>query len=83
MQVAAKFSSGLGRKIVHVRVSKEESAQHHMEAGVPEHYAKFLAWLEADYTKRVLTTNDVVERVIGRPPQNFDAWIQENKSALQ
>jgi festuclavine dehydrogenase len=30
--------------------------------------------------KREERTNDVVEKVTGRPPQTFDSFVQENKS---
>ena len=83
MQIAMKFSSGLGREIVNVKLSEEQSAQQHMKIGNPEHYAKFLASLETASAHRIEITNDVVKRVTGRPPQTFDAWIQENKMAWQ
>jgi festuclavine dehydrogenase len=51
---------------------------------MPEHLAKILSALEASAADRKSeTTNGVVEKVSGRPPQKFDSWVQENKVAWQ
>lgn len=51
---------------------------------MPKHYAKFLAFLEAgSATGMEERSNDAVQRVTGRPPMNFDAWVQQNKTAFQ
>lgn len=81
-KVAEKLSSCLGRRVSHVRVREEERVKQYLASGLPEFLAKFLTFLE------VLTAkgggeglNDVVERVTGRPPQTFDAFVQEHKVA--
>lgn len=84
MQVAAKLSSGPERDIVHVKLSQEQSVQRYLSLGLPEHYAKVLSSLEvasAHGTEERM--NDAVETLTGRPPQNFDAWVQQNKKAWQ
>lgn len=84
MQIAAKFSTGLGRKIEHVKLSEEEQVKKGLSMGLPEQYAKFLAWLEAQTaTGAEERSDDSVERVTGRPPQTFDAWVQQNKATWQ
>ena len=82
MQIAAKLSSGLGREVVHVKLSGEQSAQRFLNMGLPEHYAKLLSSLEVGSAKGMEEReNDAVEQVAGRPPQKFDAWVQQNKTA--
>ena len=52
--------------------------------GVPEEYAKFLAFLEVGSANGMEERlNGTVEQVTGRPPQKFDVWAQENKTAWQ
>ncbi|KAI9849499.1 MAG: hypothetical protein M1837_004119 [Sclerophora amabilis] len=82
--IAAKLSSGLGRDIVHVKLSEEENTQRLIRSGMPEHYGKLLSSLEARSARGGEDRlNDTVERVTGRPPQTFDSWVQENKTAWQ
>lgn len=55
-----------------------------MSYGLPEHYAKLLTSLEVSAADGVEDRiNDAVERVTGRPPQKFDAFAQEHKTAWQ
>ena len=42
LQIAAKFSSGLGREVVDIKLSEEEQIQRMIKSGMSEHYAKFL-----------------------------------------
>jgi hypothetical protein len=79
-----KLSSGLGRDVVHVKLPEEQMVQRFLNLGLPEHYAKFLASIEVTTANGVEERlNGDVERVIGRPPQTFDAWVQQNKTAWQ
>jgi len=58
--------------------------QQYMKIGMPEEAAKFMTWLEVNTSKGDENrTDDAVERITGRRPQNLDAWIQENKAAWQ
>ncbi|KAN0095231.1 NAD(P)-binding protein [Hyaloscypha variabilis] len=81
-QLAEKLSKGLDRKIENVKLTKEESAQRWSEVNhAPEPLAQFMARLESlTADKREERTNNVVEKVTGRPPMTFDAFVQENKS---
>lgn len=84
LQIAAKLSTGLGREILHVKLSEEQKVQRFLDLGMPEHLATFLASLEArSATGMEERSNDAVERVTGRPPMDFDAWVQQNKAAFQ
>lgn len=84
MQIAAKLSSGLGRNVVHVKLSEEQAIQRYMNLGLAEFHAKFLTSLEvASANGAEERTNDAVEQVTGRPPQKFDAWVQQKKRAWQ
>ena len=84
MQIAAKFSGCLGREVVHVKLSEEQRVRRYLDVGMPEHYAKMLTYLEVTTANGAEErSNGVVERVTGRPPQKFDAWVEENKAAWQ
>ena len=73
MQIAAKLSSGLGREVVHVKLSEEEELQRFLGIGIPEHIAKLLTRIEIASTNgKEERLNDAVEKVTGRPPQTFD-----------
>ncbi|KAJ9642050.1 hypothetical protein H2199_005265 [Coniosporium tulheliwenetii] len=83
-EIAAKLSSGLGREIVHVKLSEEEAAQRYLKLGLPDQFAKFMSYLEAAAARGdEERSNDAVERVSGRPPLKFDEWVQQNKKAWQ
>jgi hypothetical protein len=83
-QIAEKLSKGLGREIVNVKLSKEDSVQKWMQFGAPESTAQFMATLESMTADgREERMNDAVEKVTGRPPQTFDSFVQENKSAWE
>ena len=69
---------------MHVRLAKDERIKKFQEMGMPEHFAHFLAGIEVmSANGGEERMNDAVERVTGRPPMNFDDWVQENKAALQ
>jgi hypothetical protein len=66
-----------------VKLTKEESVQRWSQVnGAPEPLAQFMATLETmTADKREERMNDTVEKVTARPPQTFDSFVQENKSA--
>lgn len=83
-ELAAKLSSSLGRECVHVKLTRDERSLDLKSHGVPDHLADVLTLYE------VLTAggeeareNDVVQEVTGRPPKNFDTFVQENKAAWE
>lgn len=83
-QIAAKFSTVLGHNVVHVKLSEEERAQKQQSEGMPEAVANFLAWIEGlSAGGAEERSDDSVEKVTGRPPQTFDAWVQQNKATWQ
>ncbi|KAI9743498.1 MAG: hypothetical protein M1818_002811 [Claussenomyces sp. TS43310] len=83
-EIAAKLSSVLARHIVHVKCSGEERTRRLMNAGMPEHYASFYAWLEETAATGVEErSNHAVEQVTGRPRLTFEAWAQQNRTAWQ
>lgn len=84
MQIAEKLSSCLGRKIVHEKLTEEQRTQRFLGYGLTEHSAKFLTFLEVSAAKGVEERmNDAVEKVTGQPPQSFDDFAQQKKSAWQ
>ena len=69
---------------MHVKLSEEEQVRRLLDVGMPEHFAKFVTSLEVKSSKGMEErTSDAVEKVTGRPPQTFDAWVQYNKTAWQ
>jgi hypothetical protein len=69
---------------VHVKLTEEQSFQRYLKLGMPEHVAKILSSVEvASANGKSEMTNDIVEKVAGRPPHKFDAWVQENMMAWQ
>lgn len=81
IQIAAKLSSHLGREITHVNLTGEQRIQRLMSVGLPEHYAKFLTFLEVSAGNGDENRmNDAAERVTGRPPQTFDEFAQQCKA---
>ena len=50
----------------------------------PEQLAGFITSLEVlSANGSEDRMNNVIELVTGRPPQKFDAWVEENKAAWQ
>ncbi len=69
---------------MHVKRSEQERVKQFMSLHMPEQFAKFLTSLEVSSAHGAEDRmNDVVEKVTGRPPQKFDAWVEENKFAWQ
>lgn len=67
-----------------MRLTKEQRVQKYQSIGLPEHLAEFVTSLElasADGLEE--RTNDVVERVTGRPATPFDVFVEENKALWQ
>ena len=80
MQVAGILSKATGRQFEHVNLTEAELMQRLQQWGIPDDFAGFLAALDtmiANGGEQRL--NDVVERVTGRPPKKFRAYVDENK----
>lgn len=79
-QVAETLSDVLGRRIEHVKLSREERHQGLVGAGISDYFAGFLSELEeaasAGFETRM---NDEVERVTGKRPKSLGLFVQENK----
>ena len=79
-QVAEKLSAVLGRRIEHVKLSRDERYQSLVSAGLSDYYAGFLSNLEeAASTGFETSMNDTVEQVTGRPPKSLSMFAQENR----
>jgi festuclavine dehydrogenase len=67
---------------VHVRLNEEERLKSYLDnVGGSEFVARFLTMMEvkaANGSEEHL--NDVVERVTGRPAQDFDSFVEEHKT---
>ncbi|RMJ26911.1 hypothetical protein PHISP_02218 [Aspergillus sp. HF37] len=79
-QVAETLSVVLGRRIEHVKLSRDEQYQALVSAGLSDYFAGFLSDLEEAASKGFENRmNDEVERVTGRPPKSLSIFAQENK----
>jgi hypothetical protein len=72
----------LKRTITNIKLSEDESAQRFIDQQFPEWYARVLAKLEvhASHGSEAELDNVVLSN-LGRSPQTFDEWVQENKNA--
>lgn len=67
--------------MVHVRLGAQERTKQLTGFGVPEHYAKFLTYLETFTATGVEERmNDAVEKVTGKPAQSFEDFAEQNKA---
>lgn len=75
------LSEVTGKKIVHVNVTVEQLAEHHMRmSGMPEEYAKALASMDIPISNgSEARLNDVVLSVTGKRPKSFREFAQENR----
>ncbi len=85
-QVAETLGKGLGREIKHVKLTQEESKRRYREElGMPEHFAKMMAALEAQTrsgAEEIIFEKGTVERVTGKRAMGFREWVEENKEVL-
>ncbi|KAJ8060159.1 hypothetical protein OCU04_010508 [Sclerotinia nivalis] len=80
-EIAAKLSKGLGRTIIHVKVTAEEMIQRYISTGIPEDLANYLIGLEVMTANGgEVRENDVVEKIGGQKPKTFDEFVLENKN---
>ena len=79
MQVAAKISTAINKPVEHVKLPKETMIGIYKDAGLPEHIAELLGFLE-DVTAQGVEerTSDAVEKLTGRKPVTFDEFVKEN-----
>lgn len=77
-EVAEIISKALGRKITHVRISEEESAEMLHSIGIPEDYARILAQLDTHIAegKEEIQNNTIFE-VTGKQPVRLEDFIHE------
>ena len=58
--------------------------QRYLSYGVQQAHAELLAWVEDITAKGVVEyTSDAVERVTGRAPLTFDAFLEKNKAVWE
>lgn len=81
-QCADILSEVIGKKVVHVNLTVEELAEHHVKnSGISEEYAKVLAGMDIPIKNcSEEKLNDVVLTVTGRKPKTFKEFAVENKS---
>ncbi|KAF4554898.1 NmrA-like protein 2 [Elsinoe fawcettii] len=82
-EIAATFTKVLGRKVEHVKKSKEENIEYLKSLGNSEGLAGLVGWIEghvADGRTEHVPYQDVHE-ILGRPTIKFEEWVEENKAA--
>ncbi len=76
-EVAEIMGAALGRTMRHVQVSDEEARARLVRSGMPERYAALLVGLDAAIRGGAEDrVTDTVERVTGRAPRSFAAFVQ-------
>ena len=69
---------------MHVKLTGEERSQDLKSHGVPGPFAELVSIFEImTASGGEARENHVVEEVTGRPPKNFDTFVQENKAVWQ
>ncbi|EPE36143.1 NAD(P)-binding Rossmann-fold containing protein [Glarea lozoyensis ATCC 20868] len=77
-EAAALISSKLGHTVTHVRITKEQFKEGLMKYGVEEAFATMLASLDTYVSQGwEANLNDVVEKVTGKKPKTFEAFVEE------
>ena len=77
------LTNTLGRKITHVKLSKEEFASTLVaKVGIPPQLAGVLAYLDVEVSKGTEENmSDEVERVTGKRPKAMKEFIEANRSS--
>jgi uncharacterized protein YbjT (DUF2867 family) len=85
-EMAAAIGRAIGRSITHQSISVDALREVMVQGGMPEPVASSLAW----YQSRIAagdplptTRSTDVERVLGRPPLDFDAWVSSHAAAFR
>ncbi|KAI0169829.1 putative ergot alkaloid A [Hypoxylon sp. FL1284] len=79
--IAAIFTSALGRDIAYHELTEDEFAARARAFGLSESYAAVLARMEtAIHGGSEEATNDVVRSVTGREPRRFRDFVEDNKA---
>ncbi|KAF7976426.1 hypothetical protein HWV62_6845 [Athelia sp. TMB] len=78
--IASLISKAVGREVKHVSLTEEEYRKYLLAQHLPEALAEMLAKLDIGIKHgSEARTNDLVERVTGRPPKTMEAFVEENK----
>jgi festuclavine dehydrogenase len=82
-QVAETLSRGLGHTIEHVKISEQEVYERFVKFGMSDYISRFLAGIEAGtaHGGENFSGQDI-ERVTGKAPESFEAWIKDNKDGF-
>ncbi len=82
-EVAARLSRLLGISVQYVNLAPQQIEQSLVGLGMPAWQARAILELQAFYSDGPGTTiTGDVEKVLGRPPLRFDAFVQENANSF-
>jgi uncharacterized protein YbjT (DUF2867 family) len=78
-QVAERIAAASGRPVRHMDVSAEEWVAREVAGGMPEDYARMLAWLLDEHVRAGTgaSVTDDVARATGHAPRSFDDFAAE------
>jgi uncharacterized protein YbjT (DUF2867 family) len=83
-QMAEKLSKAIGKEVAYVDIPSSALAENLKKAGFPAWYAddfaKMSDWFATD---SAATPSDTVEKITGRKPRTFDAWLTDNAAAFK
>lgn len=81
--IAAAVSAAIGKPIEVVQIPLEALVQGMAQAGLPEPLARVFASFDSNTEAgRVAVVTDDFERITGRKPQTFQAWLEANKAGF-
>ncbi|UCM90916.1 NmrA family NAD(P)-binding protein [Streptomyces marincola] len=72
----------LGREVAYVELSREEIVARWRQEGYAESDIAFFLAMRTDPPPAGYTVRPTVERVTGRPPRTFAAWVAEHAAAF-
>ncbi|MCH6172478.1 hypothetical protein MMF94_43050, partial [Pseudonocardia alaniniphila] len=83
-EIAEAMSGVLGYPVHYEPISVEEFARAMLKRGLAEHLVQHLSNVAVDYQNGVFAgTNDVVEKIGGRPPLSVEQFVAENRSFFE
>ncbi|MGW4485105.1 NmrA family NAD(P)-binding protein [Amycolatopsis sp. NPDC004368] len=82
--IAAEMAAELGHPVHYEPISVEEFSASGRERGADPHLVQHLANVAVDYRNGVFSgTNDIVEKIGGRPPLSVAEFVRENRGAFE
>ncbi|MEL7071045.1 MAG: SDR family oxidoreductase [Cyanobacteria bacterium J06581_3] len=82
-EIASRLGDVIGKEVTYVPLTSEAYLNGMIESGIPEWTATVLAELyDVFATGEFATTNDNIQKILGKVPNSFDTWANDNKMAF-